>query len=94
MIPTRLVDVGPPDGSKDPLLFIPPTACFAAPDCEGSWVPKADSGYQYLALSYCWGNQGNLVTTPDNVESRRAGIRWDEIPRTIQDAILVTRKLG
>jgi hypothetical protein len=93
-VPTRLVDVGPSDGSKDPFLFIPPPACFAPPDCEGPWIPQPDVSYGYLALSYCWGDQGNLVTTPENVERRQAGIPWNEIPRTIQDAILVTRRLG
>ena len=93
-VPTRLVDVGPSDGSKDPFLFIPPGACFALPDNEGPGVPSQDVGYRYLALSYCWGSKENLVTTPDNVETRKAGIPWCEIPRTIQEAILITRKLG
>jgi len=34
------------------------------------------------------------MTTPENVDARRAGIAWDEIPQTIKDAVLVTRKLG
>ena len=93
-IPTRLVDVGPSDGSKNPFLFVPAATCSAPPEGEGLWTPTPDSSFRYLALSYCWGTQGNLMTTPENVDARRAGIAWDEIPQTIKDAVLVTRKLG
>ncbi|KAN0117832.1 HET domain containing protein [Hyaloscypha variabilis] len=93
-IPTRLVDVGPSDGSKNPFLFVPAARCSAPPESDGPWTPTPDTSFRYLALSYCWGTQGSLMTTPENVDARRAGIAWDEIPQTIKEAILVTRKLG
>jgi hypothetical protein len=94
IIPTRLIDVGPSDGSKDPFLFVPSSSSFAPVECEEGWDPTPDTSFRYLALSYCWGNVGSMVTTPDNIVARRKGIAWDEIPQTIKDAISVTRKLG
>ncbi|KAF2094639.1 HET-domain-containing protein, partial [Rhizodiscina lignyota] len=47
----------------------------------------------YACLSYCWGGQQNLVTTRANVNEHACGIKA-ELPRSIQDAITVTRRLG
>ncbi|KAE9378648.1 HET-domain-containing protein [Stipitochalara longipes BDJ] len=94
IIPKRLVDVGPPDGSENPHLFVPSATIFALAECQGPWIPASDTNLRYLALSYCWGETGNLITTPENIEARSTSIPWNEIPQTIKDAILVTRKLG
>ncbi|KAL2264973.1 hypothetical protein VTJ83DRAFT_7483 [Remersonia thermophila] len=50
---------------------------------------------RYLTLSYRWGN-GNAphITTALNVEKRKKSIRLAALPKTIRDAILVTRSLG
>ncbi|KAH8672693.1 heterokaryon incompatibility protein-domain-containing protein, partial [Tricladium varicosporioides] len=48
----------------------------------------------YVALSYRWGQTANITTTVENIAARRAGIPWDTIPHTIQDAITITRRLG
>jgi len=48
-----------------------------------------------VTLSYCWGSGNSSArTTQANVDARRDEIVFDELPRTIQDAILVTRSLG
>ncbi|KAF6830263.1 heterokaryon incompatibility protein [Colletotrichum plurivorum] len=50
---------------------------------------------EYAALSYCWG-PGNpvLVTTTGNIyEHLNDGILIDDLPRTIQDAIKITKSL-
>jgi hypothetical protein len=51
-IPTRVIDVGPPDGSEDPHLYI---------------TNFEDKKKPYLTMSYCWGTQidsnKNLKTT-------------------------------
>ncbi|KAI9164145.1 hypothetical protein HJFPF1_05784 [Paramyrothecium foliicola] len=49
----------------------------------------------YLALSYCWGLHGHSArTTSKNIKEMKTGIPWQVLPRTIQDAIAFTRKLG
>ena len=94
-IPTRLIDVGPQDGSKDPFIFISSSRCSAQLEQKEDWPPKIDvESFRYIALSYCWGKSGNLTTTIHNLDTMQTGIKWDTIPQTIKDAILVTRKLG
>lgn len=49
---------------------------------------------EYVALSHCWGSTQNLTTTTSSLAKRIEGIPWDDIPKTFQDAILLTRELG
>ena len=49
----------------------------------------------YAALSYCWGTESQpLITTLSNVEDLHKDIPITSLALTIQEAILVTRKLG
>ncbi|KAH7384507.1 heterokaryon incompatibility protein-domain-containing protein [Pyrenochaeta sp. MPI-SDFR-AT-0127] len=48
----------------------------------------------YLALSYCWGGPQPCRTLLSNVAAYSTAISVEELPQTIQDAILVTRQLG
>lgn len=48
----------------------------------------------YLALSYCWGGPQKVVTTLASLQSMRNGISIDSLPKTIHDAITLTRQLG
>ncbi|KAK0481237.1 heterokaryon incompatibility protein-domain-containing protein [Armillaria novae-zelandiae] len=48
----------------------------------------------YVALSYVWGEKQPHRTTTKNLESYTQGIPFKRIPKTIMDAITVTRKLG
>lgn len=50
---------------------------------------------QYIALSYCWGPQGQSIMLKESTlkESKNA-IVVRTLPQTLQDAILVSRKLG
>ena len=48
----------------------------------------------YLALSYCWGTGKRFVSTQDSISRRREGFMLAELPETLRDAILVTRRLG
>lgn len=50
----------------------------------------------YVTLSHCWGPQGNLAltTTKGNLQEHLAGISWDSLPKTFQDAVIVTREVG
>ncbi|KAH8795557.1 heterokaryon incompatibility protein-domain-containing protein [Hyaloscypha finlandica] len=49
---------------------------------------------KYVTLSHCWGKVSPLVTTKSTLEKRIAGISVAELPKTFQDAILVTHVLG
>lgn len=82
-IPTRVIDVGPKDGSVDPHLYI---------------TSKKDNSSPYVVLSYCWGEQSgdnmNLKTTGETYQSRLEGIKMEELPLCCHDAVLITRRLG
>ena len=49
---------------------------------------------KYTTLSYCWGNSIPSRLLLENYDSRLIGFAVDELPRTFQEAILVTRKLN
>ncbi|KAL1638107.1 hypothetical protein SLS58_008944 [Diplodia intermedia] len=81
-LPTRLIDVGEPEG-KEPRLV--ETSAMA----EQGPTPK------YAALSYCWGppTDRTLRTEHDSIQSHSEEIKLQRFPKTIRDAILVTRAL-
>ncbi|KAF2677527.1 HET-domain-containing protein [Lentithecium fluviatile CBS 122367] len=50
---------------------------------------------EYLALSYCWGTgRGIPQTTSKTLQAHKKGIPWKSLPRTFQEAILLTRSRG
>ena len=49
---------------------------------------------RYNCLSHRWGDPQPLITTKENLESFQKGISWAAMPRTFQDAIVFTYKLG
>lgn len=48
----------------------------------------------FAALSYCWGQTGNVTTTKAVLDQHKTELMVSEMPATIQDAIRVTRGLG
>ncbi|KAK4158789.1 heterokaryon incompatibility protein-domain-containing protein [Cladorrhinum sp. PSN259] len=53
----------------------------------------------YLVLSHRWGNPTEdditrFCTTPENYQNRLQGFSYDELPKTFQDAVKITRALG
>lgn len=48
---------------------------------------------QYATLSHCWGGSFPLTTMVATLESRKHGISFEELPKTFQEAIIVTRRL-
>jgi hypothetical protein len=77
-LPTRLIDVGPSDSSHEPLL-----RCSERSE-KGAW----------LALSHCWGHGPHFTTTTVTIAARKQSINFDDLPKTFQDAVFVTRALG
>ncbi|KAF2473392.1 HET-domain-containing protein [Lindgomyces ingoldianus] len=49
---------------------------------------------KYTALSHVWGNHRHFTTTQANIPGLKKGITLDVLPRTFQDAVFLTRKLG
>jgi hypothetical protein len=49
---------------------------------------------RYAALSYVWGTSLPLKVTKATLESFKSGIAWSSIPKTLQDAMTITHRLG
>jgi hypothetical protein len=51
---------------------------------------------EYVALSHCWGSPGKQPpkTTLENFDDHRRGISMTDLPKTFQDAVLITRRVG
>lgn len=48
----------------------------------------------YVTLSHCWGGQCKTTLTTSNLSTLQAGIHLSTLPKTFQDAVLLTRNLG
>ena len=48
---------------------------------------------KYVALSYCWGESLPFTTTCATISQRRKGIPLLALPRTVRDAVIITRQL-
>jgi hypothetical protein len=49
---------------------------------------------KYASLSYCWGSSLPYTTTVENLDQNRQGIQFNDLPRTLQDAIMIARYIG
>lgn len=51
---------------------------------------------KYIALSYCWGpvSPTTYLTNATNLQARKAGIQFAELPPLIQDVVQCARSLG
>ncbi|QDS78034.1 hypothetical protein FKW77_003054 [Venturia effusa] len=82
--PTRVIDVGL---TESPVLRLVES---------GSLGERELSSFRYVALSYPWGRKGShahMCTTTDNLETHKRQIP-DVLPKTLADAVTVTRSLG
>lgn len=57
-------------------------------------TPKKGTMGQYAALSYCWGRSNPFLLTPATKENLQNGFHLAQLPRTIRDAVRVTREIG
>lgn len=86
-LPTRLLNVSPSTNPNDLRL-----------DDRENVKARSDRDW-YIALSHCWGNTDPSkvplhCTTRDNLETRKNRFMLDDLPKTFQDAVKVTRELG
>lgn len=91
MLPSRVIDVGPADGSQHPHLYVPSGSSNCA--------KMADVSQRYIALSYCWGShlwdgKDPQITTASSLEARKREICMTDLPQTIRDAVVISRRLG
>lgn len=49
---------------------------------------------KYVTLSHCWGSGKRLVTTKHSLKKFQNAIPYNQMPRTFQDAVKLTRLLG
>ncbi|KAK4442025.1 heterokaryon incompatibility protein-domain-containing protein [Podospora aff. communis PSN243] len=49
---------------------------------------------RYAALSYCWGTTQNIKTTAATMDAFKRGIPISKLPKTMRDAVVVTKRLG
>ena len=85
-LPRRLIDVGPPDGTKSPRLYL-----------REQWFLTENS--HYAILSHCWGtahpeSSQFFRLSLQNVKSMQYNIDFGRLPKNFQDAILITRALN
>ena len=79
-LPTRLICVTPLNDDGDVVLR------------DKVDVP-AES--RYTALSHCWGTKlPDCLTTKQTLSDRKARVPWATLPKTFQDAVDFTRRLG
>lgn len=84
-------------GGVDPFLSSPSRAIEVAPrESPGTPRLRYTKGHHdlYLALSYCWGSGQPYVLTTKNIEKLMRGLKMTKLPRTISDAVEVTKTLG
>lgn len=80
-LPSRVLDVGMPPGSSEGEVRLLETQGLIS------------EGGPYLALSYRWGQSNSLTTTLGTLDARKQGIMLKDMPKTLQDAVIVTRQL-
>lgn len=53
-----------------------------------------DTRDRYVTLSHCWGSSQQFTTTRATMNERKTRIQLEELPKTFQDAVFITRLLG
>jgi hypothetical protein len=78
LFPSRLIDIG----TRFPIRFV------------RLYWPQDEERGEYAALSYCWGGSQTVATTTATAQDMTDGILLSKLPRTLQDAVNTTFKLG
>ncbi|KAF7507839.1 hypothetical protein GJ744_010003 [Endocarpon pusillum] len=81
-VPSRLIDVGHTHNSRWRILTGDDLSMRKPHDME------------YMTLSHCWGGSSFLTLTSTNLERLRQEMPVSVLPKTFQEALYVTRRLG
>ncbi|KAI2601959.1 HET-domain-containing protein [Hypoxylon sp. NC1633] len=57
-------------------------------------LETGDQRGRYVTLSHCWGTSSRLMATKESMVDLKQGIAVSYLPKTFQDAIKLTRRLG
>lgn len=49
---------------------------------------------KYVALSHSWGRGPRMILTTTNIDSMKQNMPFSEMPKTFQDAVVITKRLG
>ncbi len=79
ILPSRLLNVKP--DSTDCAIRVEDTA-------------RLGVGVQYFALSHCWGKRDMMSLTSSSIAQYYSSISDQILPKTFQDAVEITRRLG
>ncbi|KAK4460006.1 heterokaryon incompatibility protein-domain-containing protein [Cladorrhinum samala] len=77
-----------------------PTRMIKITDNGGGTHPKVKlvefrERADYICLSHCWGGlQPDCITNRETYQRNAAEIPWSSLPRTFQDAVIITKLLG
>jgi hypothetical protein len=72
-----------------------PSRIINVSDPKRSFIEHGESrDEQYVTLSYKWGENIKYTTSKQNIESHYTAIPMDKLPKTFQQAIDITFKLG
>jgi hypothetical protein len=82
-LPTRLLDLEVAGLEQHLALCLP-----------GSITNEGSPTYEYATLSHRWGDEQPLTTTTNNLEQHLICIHFSMLPKTFQDAVIFTRKMG
>lgn len=78
--PSRLIDVRAFDDDDDQI--------------DVRLVDNDDPTREHICLSYCWGTSKTFTTTSRSLRLRKTRIKFQVLPKTFQDAVIITRRLG
>ncbi|KAJ4982698.1 heterokaryon incompatibility protein [Stagonosporopsis vannaccii] len=95
-LPTRLLDLSKLPRRQDMINQSQQWhAMFQKGSCRLVETMPGSTG-QYVALSYCWGSHVPCKTVSANLELHKenGGIKFTQLPQTLQDAVFLVRYLG
>ncbi|VBB81674.1 Putative protein of unknown function [Podospora comata] len=85
-------------GNNKVLPILPDRVIWVRANTPGRIQLVEPSGLRanYIALSYCWGpvSPDTYLTDAKNLESRKVGINYDELPPLLRDVVTCARALG
>ncbi|KAG9228839.1 heterokaryon incompatibility protein-domain-containing protein [Amylocarpus encephaloides] len=70
------------------LLYLDPT------EPNGVKIVESVETVEYAALSYCWGKDASMQLLRNTIELWKQSLPFQDLPKTIQDAIFTCRKIG
>ncbi|OCL08363.1 hypothetical protein AOQ84DRAFT_340495 [Glonium stellatum] len=75
---------------------LPKRVIFVGSDSDNSTIRLYEGSEKssYVALSHCWVQSRHTITEKKSLDRWCTNIPWELLPKTFQDAIIITRRLG